>query len=100
VVDVTELASPRAGTAPPVRPRRRFDDERVEIVELLRQAAVHAETAAVLDRRAGRCSSPALATVLRERATAHRRRAERVRADLAAHHGVTLAPRRAPEGPA
>ncbi|MFW3172723.1 hypothetical protein [Geodermatophilus sp. CPCC 206100] len=95
---MTELASPGARSAPPARSRRRFDDDRLEIVELLRRAAVYAETAAVLDRRAGRCTSPALAGVLRERAAAHRRRADGVRADLAAH-GVTLTFRRPPRDP-
>ncbi len=82
--------SPRPGTHPaPVRTGRRFAENRLESVELIRRAAVYVETAAVLDRRAGRCASPALAGVLRERAATHRRNAERVRADLASH-GVTF----------
>jgi hypothetical protein len=88
VTDVTELAHRDTH-----RPGRRFAEDRLEILELLRRAAVYVETAALLDRRAGRCASPALAGVLRDRAATHRRNAERVRADLASH-GVRLVARR------
>ncbi|MGY1704413.1 hypothetical protein ACI79C_07550 [Geodermatophilus sp. SYSU D00697] len=49
----------------------------------MRQAAVYVETAAVLERRAGRADDPALAALLRERADVRRRTAERLRAALA-----------------
>jgi hypothetical protein len=52
------------------------------IIEQLRQAAVYVETAAVLERRAGRADNPALAALLRERADARRRTAARLRATL------------------
>ena len=45
----------------------------------LRQAAVDVATAQVLERRADGSVSPALAELLRERARARRRRAERLR---------------------
>jgi hypothetical protein len=64
------------------------------LLRLLRQAAVHLATAEVLERRADRSASPALAAVLRERAGERRRRAERLRAEL----GLRDAPRR-PLGP-
>ena len=54
-----------------------------DIVERLRQMAVHAETAAVLERRAARVDTPVLAALLRERAAAHRRKAARLRTALA-----------------
>ncbi|MGY1636003.1 hypothetical protein ACI78V_05025 [Geodermatophilus sp. SYSU D00742] len=73
--------------APPVRLSPR---SRQEIVELLRRLAVYVETAAVLDQRAARCTSPHLAAVLRQRAETRRRTAERVRADLAAQGVVTV----------
>ncbi|NEK60458.1 hypothetical protein GCU56_21605 [Geodermatophilus sabuli] len=52
------------------------------VIEQLRQAAVYVETAAVLERRAGRADNPALAALLRERADVRRRTAERLRATL------------------
>jgi hypothetical protein len=57
-------------------------DPRLEVVAELRRAALYAETAALLARRAERCASPALAAVLRDRAEARRRTAERLRAHL------------------
>jgi hypothetical protein len=71
-------------TAPALTPTR-------ELVGRIRQAAVDLELATVLTLRAERLDNPALASVLRERATLRRHRAERIRADLAAR-GV-LVPR-------
>jgi hypothetical protein len=51
------------------------------LIDQLRRVAVQLETAEVLERRAGRADDPVLATLLRERATAHRRTAETLRAD-------------------
>ena len=48
-------------------------------IERMRRVAVQLETATELDRRAGRAEDPRLAALLRERADAHRRRAERLR---------------------
>jgi hypothetical protein len=59
----------------------------------LRRIAVHLETADVLELRAARSPSPALAGVLRERATARRRTAGRLRADLAARGVLAYRPR-------
>ena len=53
---------------------------RRERLDRLRRAAAQADTADVLERRAGRSGSAALACLLRERAALHRRVAERVRA--------------------
>ncbi|MGY1823493.1 hypothetical protein [Geodermatophilus sp. SYSU D00079] len=53
-----------------------------ERVEQLRRAAVYVETAAVLERRAGRAGDPALAALLRERAVVRRRMAHRLRSAL------------------
>ena len=78
-----------------VPPRPPFEDRR-ELLDLLRRFAVHVETANVLDDRAGRCTDPHLAAVLRERANAHRRIAERVRAELL-RQGVTIVQPRAPD---
>ena len=63
------------------RPRPPFESRR-EFLDLLRRFAVYVETADVLDERARRCASPQLAAVLRERADARRRTAERLRAEL------------------
>jgi hypothetical protein len=66
------------------RPRdqrpERSPGARREMLDRLRHVAVQLETAAVLDRRASRSASPALAEVLRERAERRRRTAARVRA--------------------
>jgi hypothetical protein len=64
------------GGAVPLRPS--FESRR-ELLDLLRRYALHVETANVL---AGRCASPHLAAVLRDRADARRRLAERVLAEL------------------
>ena len=53
------------------------------IVDLLRRVAVQAETAAVLERRAGSADNPVLAALLHERAAVHRRTALRLRTALA-----------------
>ncbi len=57
---------------------------RRDLVERLRHITIHRETARLLDLRADRSASPALAVVLRERAEKHRRKAEGIRANLAA----------------
>jgi hypothetical protein len=90
-----DSSPPRAGGAPgggSAPPRPPFEDRR-EMLDLLRRFAVHLETADVLDDRAGRCAAPHLAAVLRERADARRRMAERVRAELL-RQGVTVVRRR------
>ena len=79
----------RSAPPPPFESRREF-------IELLRRFAVHVETANVLDDRARRCTSPHLADVLRERADAHRRTAERVRAELL-RQGVSVVGHRPPD---
>ena len=66
---------------------------RRELLAALRRIAVHLETADVLDLRADRSASSALATVLRERATQRRRTAGRLRADLAARDVPAYRPR-------
>ncbi|MGY1634903.1 hypothetical protein ACI784_24640 [Geodermatophilus sp. SYSU D01186] len=66
------------------------------LVEQLRQAAVYAEAAAVLERRAGRAANPALAALLRERAEARRRMGQRLRAALAEQSSHPLAGRERP----
>jgi hypothetical protein len=74
-------------------PHRPSFTSRREILDLLRRFAVHLETAGVLDERAGRCRSPHLAAILRERAEAHRRMAERVRAELLRQGALDVRPR-------
>ena len=74
-------------------PRRPSFTSRREILDLLRRFAVHLETARVLDERAGRCRSPHLAAILRERAGTHRRMAERVRAELIRQGALDVRPR-------
>ncbi len=63
-------------------PSRSSFECRREMLDLLRRYALHVETANVLEDRAGRCTSPDLAGVLRERAGARRRMAEGVLAEL------------------
>jgi hypothetical protein len=83
------------GTARTAGPRTgdghasRSPDGRRETLERLRVVAAQLETAAVLDRRASRSASPALAHLLRERAARRRRSAERVRAAALAEEDVT-----------
>jgi hypothetical protein len=81
--------TPSAAAAEGVRSRR-------ELLGALRRIAVHLETAEVLELRADRSASLALAVVLRERAAQRRRTAGRVRADLAAQ-GVLAYCRRSPQ---
>ncbi len=83
--------APDGGSVPP---RPSFESRR-ELLDLLRRYALYVETADVLDERAGRCTSPHLAAVLRDRADARRRTAERVLADLL-QQGATVVPRRPP----
>ncbi|SET52925.1 hypothetical protein SAMN04488546_2757 [Geodermatophilus poikilotrophus] len=90
----SRLPGARGGGPVPLRPS--FESRR-ELLDLLRRYALYAETARVLDERAGRCTSPHLAAVLRERAAARRRAAERVLAELL-REGATVVPRR-PPGP-
>jgi hypothetical protein len=65
--------------------RARSLETRLVLLEELRQVATHLATADLLERRADRSASPALAAVLHRRAAARRRRAAQLRADLAAH---------------
>ena len=81
--------APEGGSVPPRPP---FESRR-EMLDLLRRFAVYVEIANVLDDRARRCSNPRLAAVLRKRANARRRTAERVRAELL-RQDVTVVPRR------
>jgi hypothetical protein len=53
-----------------------------QLLEQLRLVALHAETAALLERRAELSDNPVLATLLRERAADHRQSAARVRGGL------------------
>ena len=80
---------PRGGRR---RPRPPFESRR-EMIDLLRRFAVYVETANVLDDRARRCASPHLAAVLRDRAEARRRMAERVRAELIRQVATVAPPR-------
>ena len=64
-------------------------DGRRALLDQVRQVATDMETAQRLERRADRSPNPALAARLRERALGRRRRAARLRADLA-RHGNTL----------
>jgi hypothetical protein len=66
---------------------------RRELLGALRRIAVNLETAEVLELRADRSASPALATVLRERAAQPRRTAGRIRADLMARGVLAYRPR-------
>ena len=83
---------PGATGAGPAPHRPAFTSRR-EILDLLRRFAVHLETARVLDERAGRCRSPHLAAVLRERAETRRRMAARVRAELIRQGALDARPR-------
>ena len=78
-----------------VPPRPSFECRR-ELLDLLRRYALHVETANVLEGRAGRCTDPHLAAVLRELADARRRMAEGVLAELL-QQGATVVPRRPPD---
>jgi hypothetical protein len=87
---VRATTTPAAGSGErvphlPPSPRRpvRTPDSGPGVIEQLRKAAVYVETAAVLERRAGRADDPALAALLRERAEVRRRTAEQLRAALA-----------------
>ena len=71
------------------------------LLGILRLIAVNLETAEVLELRAERSASPALAVVLRERAAQRRRTAGRLRTGLAgakvlAGHPVRARPGRTP----
>ncbi|MPQ97081.1 hypothetical protein GB931_03895 [Modestobacter sp. I12A-02628] len=83
------MTSERTRPATPVRTRGVEADR--ALLEQLRQMAVHQETASVLEMRAARAPSDPLARVLGERAQEHRRRAERIRAELAGR-GITRTP--------
>jgi len=63
-----------------------------ELVGQIRRVSVDHELATVLSLRAERLANPAVAALLRERATARRHRAERIRADLAARGVVVHRP--------
>jgi hypothetical protein len=88
----SRLSRAPGGGSVPLRPS--FECRR-ELLDLLRRYALYVETADVLDERAGRCASPHLAAVLRDRADARRRTAERVLAELL-QQGATVVPRRPP----
>ena len=88
----SRLSGAPGGGSVPLRPS--FESRR-ELLDLLRRYALYVETADVLDERAGRCTSPHLAAVLRDRADARRRTAERVLAELL-QQGATVVPRRSP----
>jgi hypothetical protein len=90
--DSSPSGVPGAAGAGPVSRRPSFTSRR-EILDLLRRFAVHLETARVLDDRAGRCRSPHLAAVLRERAETRRRMAARVRAELIRQGALDVRPR-------
>jgi hypothetical protein len=70
------------------------EESRRQLLEALRRIAVNLETAEVLELRADRAASPALATVLRERAAERRRNAGRLHADLVARGVLGQRPRR------
>jgi hypothetical protein len=79
--DRTSAPGPAPRGAVPLDPRLATD---------LRRMALHLETAAVLDLRAGRSTDPVQAAVLRRRAAQRREEAGRIRARLSAR-GVALA---------
>lgn len=85
----SRLSGAGGGSVPP---RPSFESRR-EMLDLLRRYALHVETADVLEARAGRCASPSLAAVLRQRADARRRVAEGILAELL-RQGATVVPRR------
>jgi hypothetical protein len=76
------------GTRPVVGPRAAAPVD-PQLAAELRRMALHLETAAVLDLKAGRSTDPAQTAVLRRRADQRRREAARIRAHLAAR-GVAL----------
>ena len=86
----SRLSRAPGGGSVPLRPS--FECRR-ELLDLLRRYALYVETADVLDERAGRCRSPHLAAILRERAGSHRRMAERVRAELIRQGALDVRPR-------
>jgi hypothetical protein len=77
-------------------PSRSSFECRREMLDLLRRYALHVEIANMLEDRAGRCTSPGLAAVLRKRADARRRMAEGVLAELL-RQGVPAVRRRPPD---
>jgi hypothetical protein len=79
----------------PVGPRPVHRD-RLRLLEELRLVALHVETAAVLERRAGLSGNRVLAAMLAERATRHRQAAARVRCGLG-RAGGTVGGARPPE---
>ncbi len=95
VDDSSPSRVPEAAGGRSAPPRPPFESRR-EFLDLLRRFAVYVETANVLDDRAQRCASPHLADVLRERADARRRSAERVRAEIIRLR-VPVVPRRPPD---
>jgi hypothetical protein len=96
-VDGNSSQVPGATGAGPAPHRPAFTSRR-EVLDLLRRFAVHLETARVLDERAGRCRSPHLAAILRERAETRRRMAARVRAELIRQGALDVRPRRPDPG--
>jgi hypothetical protein len=84
--------APDGGSVPP---RPSFESRR-QLLDLLRRYALHVEIANMLEDRAGRCTSPGLAAVLRKRADARRRMAEGVLAELL-RQGVPAVRRRPPD---
>jgi hypothetical protein len=67
--------------------------DRRDVLDRLRRMAMLAETAQVLEQRAGRVRNPAVAAALRTCAADRRQAAEQLRAHLAAHGVLVARPR-------
>ena len=85
---ITICAVTSERTRPASTARTRDVDADRALLEQLRQMAVHQETASLLEMRAARSHGAPLSQVLVGRAQEHRRRAERIRAELAGR-GIT-----------
>ncbi|MFW3173084.1 hypothetical protein [Geodermatophilus sp. CPCC 206100] len=81
---VDRIVAAVASDPAPVR-----DEPVRDLVGRIRQVSMDQELATVLSLRAERLANPAVAAMLRERATVRRLRADRIRADLAAR-GVVV----------
>jgi hypothetical protein len=68
------------------------------LVKQLRRIALHQETAALLELRAGRATSPTEAALLRRRAATRRSTAQQLRAQLAAQRRPSTVDRDADAG--
>jgi hypothetical protein len=71
-------------------------DDRLRLLDLLREMAVHPEAAEALEDRADRSLDPIMVTVLRGRAAERRELAEQLRADLVLHGVVPFRRRSRP----